>query len=401
VGQVEGFSFIHSGAINSASGIQIPSQIGKVNGRCVQENSTPVLNNSKVLHNQQSRKTLIENHGPVRRPTSGSSSIASTSLGRSRITVDTSCKMDSISGEAPTLAALQNQFVETPETLHSSFFLMKEQNSSVVQAGGEEIAAVNKKQFMAVIDEVKEITNKFTGKVKTLFNQLTSKATKNEINIPTPKNKMQFAIVDTFSKLIENETIKVSTKAMQKFNAASDDEKINIATQEVYNILSEKLEKEGDKDILDRLLLMQQSKKPPILKALKTIELYNRYDLGNGEKLTEPYPKKDFNIDQELEKLKEQGFSNDDIEILENRAQNVKSGKGINSEDRSLRVFFGIKLDLASKKQNKFNIDINKSMGFNAEQLDDLCDLMQRNTTTQADIDKFFKDVELFNQSPY
>ncbi|MFQ6722837.1 MAG: hypothetical protein ACLRFH_00305 [Opitutales bacterium] len=351
-------------------------------GRSVQQNSTPIVNGKKMLQVSKLICNFIKSFQSFRK---------TISIG----------KLSTSIGSIKTSSQGENQVQQEK--------VISENNlQSEISPG---INTIEKKSFGDVVRELKEIINQFKKEVKTLLGKLTFGATKTETNIPAPMNKMELSIVDTFSKLVENNIITISTKAAQKFNAASDRNKINIATEEVYKALNNELrifaqnenlvKKEESQDILNHLNAIESSKKPLILKALKTIELYNRYDLGNGEKFIEPYPKKDFNIDQELEKLKEQGFSDNDIEILRNRAQNVKSAKGTTREDMSLRVFFGIKLELAIEKQDKFTINKSKCIAFEAEQLDDFYDLMQKSTTTQADIDKFFKDVELFNLSPY
>lgn len=115
-----GFPPLSSSQISQANGVSPQNPVGSVGDKTVQENDPPVLNDSKVLHdNKQPRKTLIGNHGLSKKPTSGGSAISTFASFRKSTT--------------STQATPQNQSAEISKTPRPSFSSIKNQSSS----GGE------------------------------------------------------------------------------------------------------------------------------------------------------------------------------------------------------------------------------------------------------------------------
>ena len=103
-----GFTPLNASQIGQTDGIQTQATADNVNGKAVCENHPPVLADSTKLNDsQQLRKTLIGNHGPLKRPTSGSSTRPTFASFRKSTT--------------STPAAPQNQSGETPKTPRPSF----------------------------------------------------------------------------------------------------------------------------------------------------------------------------------------------------------------------------------------------------------------------------------------
>ena len=114
--QIE-FTPLNAGQIGQTNDVQTQNPVGNTNGKAVCENHPPVLADSTKLP----RKTLIGNHGPLRRPTSGSSTRPTFASFRKSTT--------------STPATPQNQSVETPKTPRPSFASIKNTKPSEGKRG--------------------------------------------------------------------------------------------------------------------------------------------------------------------------------------------------------------------------------------------------------------------------